>query len=309
MRLARLFALISFILFSFCPAESQNTQNDQKGTSPPASQASNRETEIDAAFEAGIAAATKGKAIVPLLAQGTIALPEGYLFIPQKESARILQAMGNSPGSDLIGTIFHMDEDWFATISFIKSGYIKDDEAKNWNIDELLQNLRDGTEEDNKTRVAKGFAPLKIAGWIEKPIYNSQDHRLVWSILVTRIEDSGKASVNYNTYALGRDGYFTLNLVSNQADIERNKPHAKTLLNSIDFSLGKRYDEFIPGKDHVAEYGIAALVAGGVAKKLGILGVVAAFAAKFAKVFVIAGIGLVAAIGKFFKRKKNDQIT
>src|SRR5215470_472560 len=47
---------------------------------------------------------------------------------------------------------------------------IKDDDAKEWNADELLQNLKDGTSESNKDRVARGFPELEVLGWVEKPI-------------------------------------------------------------------------------------------------------------------------------------------
>jgi uncharacterized membrane-anchored protein len=54
----------------------------------------------------------------------------------------------------------------------------------------------------------------------------------------------------------------------------------------------------------VAEYGLAALVGGLAAKKLGMFALAAGFFAKFAKVILLAGAGLVAAFTKFFKRDK-----
>jgi uncharacterized membrane-anchored protein len=54
----------------------------------------------------------------------------------------------------------------------------------------------------------------------------------------------------------------------------------------------------------VAEYGLAALVLGVGAKKLGLLAVIFAFVAKFAKIIFVAVIGLGAVAGKFFKRNK-----
>jgi uncharacterized membrane-anchored protein len=44
-------------------------------------------------------------------------------------------------------------------------------------------------------------------------------------------------------------------------------------------------------------------VAGVAAKKLGLIAVILAFAAKFAKVLLLAGAGVLAMVGKFFKRK------
>ena len=56
----------------------------------------------------------------------------------------------------------------------------------------------------------------------------------------------------------------------------------------------------------MAEYGLAALVAGVAAKKLGLFAVIAAFFAKFAKVILIAGAGLLAAVAKLFGGKKRE---
>ena len=54
----------------------------------------------------------------------------------------------------------------------------------------------------------------------------------------------------------------------------------------------------------MAEYGLAALVIGVGAKKLGLLALAFAFIAKFAKLGILAVVGLGAAFTKFFKRNK-----
>ena len=73
----------------------------------------------------------------------------------------------------------------------------------------------------------------------------------------------------------------------------------------VDFSAGHRYGDFDSKTDKVATYGIAALVAGGIAAKLGFFkGLwVALFAAK--KFIIIGIIALVVAIKKFFGKGKN----
>src|SRR5262250_574839 len=76
--------------------------------------------------------------------------------------------------------------------------------------------------------------------------------------------------VNYNTYALGRHGYVSLNLVTEYAVIEKEKPIAQRLLGALEFNAGTRYADFNSATDRVAEYGLAALVGGFAAKKLGL---------------------------------------
>jgi uncharacterized membrane-anchored protein len=68
------------------------------------------------------------------------------------------------------------------------------------------------------------------------------------------------------------------------------------------YNPGKRYEDFVASTDHVAEYGIAALVAGVAAKKLGLLAVIGVFFAKFAKIILIGAAALGGAVVKLFRR-------
>ena len=130
-------------------------------------------------------------------------------------------------------------------------------------------------------------------------------HRLVWSALVKRkIEEAGTTgSANDNTYALGRDGHFELNLVTSADKVEGFKADAKKLLAALAYDTGHRYEDFNASTDRVAQYGLAALIGGVAAKKLGLLAVMAAFAAKFAKIIAVGAIALVAGLKSFFSRR------
>ncbi|MFX8527654.1 DUF2167 domain-containing protein, partial [Acinetobacter baumannii] len=77
------------------------------------------------------------------------------------------------------------------------------------------------------------------------------------------------------------------------------------LLSALNFNEGKRYADFNASTDKVAEYGLAALVGGLAAKKLGMFALAAGFFAKFAKVILLAGAGVATAVGRFFKRDNN----
>jgi uncharacterized membrane-anchored protein len=262
--------------------------------------------EIDASSEAALAASTKGPATISLIDQGSITIPANEAFIPKAEGVRFLRAGGQSPGPDVVGLVMGLgDEDeWVVIIRYINEGYIRDDDAKNLNADDLLSNLREGAEEENKDRVARGFREVEVLGWIEKPTYYASQHRLVWSLLSkAKGDDSNPVKgVNYNTYALGRDGYFSLSMLTRSTKVEQYKPTAKALLDNLAYKSGKRYEDFNASTDQVAAYGLAALVSGMAAKKLGLLGLGAAFFAKFAKVIVLAVAGLGVGIMKFFNR-------
>jgi len=69
----------------------------------------------------------------------------------------------------------------------------------------------------------------------------------------------------------------------------------------VDFNSGKRYGDFNSSTDKVAAYGLAALVAGVAAKKLGLLALLAAMAVKFAKIIAVSVAALIVAIKRWLK--------
>lgn len=263
-----------------------------------------QEAEMKAASAAVQAAMQSGPAEIPLGKQASLKLPEGYSFIPQPQADQLLKAMGNGEDPSRLGVILPPEGDSFVVPRYIDAGYIKDDEAADWNADELLTGIKEGTEEGNKERQARGMPDMEIVGWSQKPTYDKTTHRLVWAI---ESKDKGAGNeehgVNYNTYVLGREGYLSMNLVSGLDSLPRNKPYVQTLLTQTSFNTGKTYADFNANTDKVAEYGFAALVTGVAAKKLGLFAMIAAFLAKFVKIALIAGFGLVAGLVKLFKRK------
>ena len=283
---------------------------------PTAQSEEARQNELDAAYRASEQAGTAGPADITLIDQAVFKLPDGFFFIPKAEGARMLRALGNAVSDSdptfvglVVGT--KASDQWIVVTRFIKEGYIKDDDAKEWNADELLQNLKDGTSESNKDRVARGFPELEVLGWVEKPIYDSTTHRLVWSLLANQkgAPDSEEKSINYNTYALGRDGYFSLNLLTSSSQVDADKSVAHELLAALSYNAGKGYEDFNAATDHIAEYGIAALVGGVVAKKLGLLALIGVFVAKFAKVIGVAVLAAGGGIWNFFRRKPKSAST
>lgn len=261
---------------------------------------------MKAATEAAWAVAKQGPADIELKDQATLNLPEGYVFIPQPQADQMLKAMGNGSDPARIGLIFPKGSNAFVVARYFDSGYVKDEEAREWKADELLNGLKEGTEAGNKEREQLGIAPMEIVGWVQPPSYEASTHRLVWSI-ETREKNApagAEKGINYNTYVLGREGYLSLNLVTSMDAMAQDKDIAATLLKATSFNSGKTYADFNAATDKVAEYGIAALVAGVAAKKLGFFALIAAFVAKFAKVIGVAAIGLVAVLRNLFKKKQ-----
>ena len=265
--------------------------------------------EIEAAVTAANAATHHGPEKIALAGQAVLNLPQGYDFTPAAESLRLLRALGNQPGDDLLGMVTPAGENeewWFMVVRYIGAGYVKDEDGKDWKADDLLKSIREGVDETNAARRERGIPEMEVVGWVEAPQYDAGTHRLVWSLASKAKGGGDEQGVNYNTLMLGREGYVSMNMVADRTLIDGLKPTAHELLGALEFNAGKRYADFNSSTDKVAEYGLAALVAGVAAKKLGMFAVIAAFVAKFAKVIGIAALAGVAGLGKLFGRKKDE---
>ena len=269
----------------------------------PAAAPDARQTARQQAVANARAALVKGPSEVTLRDQATLALPAGFGFVPQQPAAALMRTMGNTTGKDFLGIIVPEDgPHWFVSVHYEGSGYIKDDDAQHWDADKLLQSLKDGTEAGNEERTKAGVPALAVTRWIEPPAYAQASHRLVWSAEAKRKDGADSdPTVNYNTYMLGREGYFSMDLITTAAAVEADKKAAGPLLEAVDFNSGKRYGDFNSSTDKVAAYGLAALVAGVAAKKLGLLALLAAAAVKFAKLIAVAVAALFVAIKRWLK--------
>lgn len=272
-------------------------------------------SEFSAALRDAQATQKSGPAIVPLLDEATLQIPADYVFVPMPAAARLLKAMGNRVDPHLIGVVFPgHDENWLMVVQFEKTGFIREDDARQWNVDDLLRSVREGTERGNLQRREQGLPEIEVTGWVEKPRYDVTNHRLVWAVAA---HDSGASpekdsaqGVNYNTYMLGRDGYFKFNLVTDLKDLSGQQAAADEVTASLHYLEGKRYQDFDQASDPVADFSIAALVAGIAVKKLGYPAVLAAVVAKFsiaigaAAVLVLAGLLAYFAVRRRARKKR-----
>ena len=296
-RSAALVIMVAVGLAYLAPARAANT--------PEA-----RQQAVRSAAEAARKVLVRGPASVSLRDQAKLALPEHFGFIPRPQAADYMRALGNRIDDDFIGLIVPLGEDgeWLVTLEYIASGYIKDDDAQHWDADKLLQSLKDGTEAANVDRLAQGIPELVVTRWVEVPKYEGSSHQLVWAAEArNKGREDHDPTINYNTYVLGREGYVSLNLITSAANVAHDKGAAHALLAATAFDNGKRYGDFNSSTDKVAAYGLAALIAGVAAKKLGLLALLAAMVVKFAKVIVLAVAAAIAVIGKRLRRRPSPE--
>jgi uncharacterized membrane-anchored protein len=245
----------------------------------------------------------QGPIDAPLGEQATLTLSADYRFLGPKDTERLLREMGNFPSGAELGLVTGRlgDSDWFVVIRFVDAGYVEDDDASAWDADEMLDSIKEGTEAANAKRREMGMEALTVRGWEEKPHYDKATNKVVWAIAA---ETSRGATVNYNTLALGRHGYMSMNLVADLAQLPALKPHAASLLSSLNFVQGKRYVDFDSTTDKVAAVGLAALVAG-VAFKSGLFAKLLVLIIAFKKVILLAGVAVVAWVWKIVKGRST----
>lgn len=229
---------------------------------------------------------------------GVFQVPEGFVFLAEDDSARFQEYIQNipSPGE----TMFAPDTlEWFAIFRFEETGYVQDDEAID--ADAVLQTVRDGQEAANAELADRGWGTLTIDGWETPPQYDSASNRLEWAIRATS-SDGGKV-VNFNTRVLGRHGVMEVVLVTSPEALALHTPQFKTALDGFAYEQSASYAAYEPG-DRVAEYGLAALIAGGAAAVVAKSG-----AGKALLKLVIGGLAALGALfaGIFRKKKKEPQ--
>ena len=231
----------------------------------------------------------------------SLQVPDQFRFLNGADANTILVRLwSNPPQSQPLGMLVPANvsplspEFWGVIFSYEEDGYMKDKDAEKINYDELLKQMRKGAQTDNKERGKQGYPPIEIVGWAAPPRYDQSAHKLYWAKEV-RFGNERENTLNYNIRILGRRGVLVLNSVAGMSQLPEIERNTLAILSAVEFNSGNRYADFNPASgDKVATYGIAALVAGGVAAKLGffkglwvlILG---------AKKFIIIGIAAGAA--------------
>jgi uncharacterized membrane-anchored protein len=193
-------------------------------------------------------------------------------------------------------------ESWGVVITYDKDGHVKDDDADGIDYGKLLKEMQEGLEESNAERKKQGYRAMTLIGWAETPHYDKASHKLYWA---KELQSEGDAhhGLNYNIRVLGREGVLVLNAVASIEQLGQIRTEMQKVTSFTNFTAGNRYADFNGSTDKVAEYGIAALVAGGVAAKLGFFGKLFALLLVFKKLIIVGLAAVGSVFWKFFKRE------
>jgi uncharacterized membrane-anchored protein len=243
----------------------------------------------------------------------TLNLPSNFRYLNPSDTSHVLEeGWGNPPGAKTLGMIVPAGtslltkEGWGVIVTYDEDGHVKDDDAADTKYDELLKQMQEGLEASNAERTKAGYPAMTLVGWAEKPSYDKASHKLYWAKELKTVGDSANG-LNYNIRVLGRKGVLVLNAVASMEQIDKIKTEMKQVTAFSEFTEGNRYADFDSKTDKTAEYGIAALVLGGAAAKLGLFGKLFAMLLVFKKLIVVGIAAIGVGISKLFGRhKEND---
>jgi uncharacterized membrane-anchored protein len=242
----------------------------------------------------------------------TLKVPDEMQFLNGRDAHTVLVTLwGNPPMPDPLGLLMPVNagplnpDSWAVIITYEEEGYVKDKDAEKIDYADLLKQMQKDTREANKEREKQGYSQVELIGWAAPPHYDPAVHKLYWAKQL-KFGGENEDTLNYNIRILGRRGVLVLNAVSAMSQLPEIEKNAPKILAAIDFNRGNRYADFSEASgDKVASYGIAALVAGGVAAKLGLfkgLWVLLLGAKKFVIIGVVA---LGALLRKLFGKDKT----
>jgi uncharacterized membrane-anchored protein len=240
----------------------------------------------------------------------TLHLAGNYRYLDPAETEKLLVAWGNQPGNDTQGAIVPTEVDpldgegWAVIVTYEEEGHIDDSDAEKMDYDDMLKDMQEGTEDNNKARKDAGYESVHLIGWAERPHYDSSARKLYWAKEL-KFEGAKANTLNYDVRVLGREGVLSMNAVASMGQLTQIRSDMRPLIQVAEFNEGYRYADFNSKTDKLAEYGLGALIAGGVAAKLGLFAKLGALLLAFKKLIIVGFVAIGGFIAKMFGKKKD----
>ena len=186
-------------------------------------------------------------------------------------------------------------------LDYRDDGYVKLDDWKNVNSNDLLSELREITKANAIYLKEKNLDYVNKIDWIYKPTLNQENKSVSYSYKVDW--NSGQQSMESKNLILGKKGYLESAFVveyKKDIDLKYESDFSKDFVNGVKFNEGFKHSDYKPG-DKIAAAGIGGLVAGSLGvKALAKTG----FLVKLAKFWWIL-LAPLAFLGKFLSGKDN----
>ncbi len=239
-------------------------------------------------------------------------LADGFAYLDAADSKRLIEdAWGNPPGSakEVLGMIIPPtgsplpNNGYGVVITYQEDGHVSDDDADKIDYGALLKDMQKGTESANEDRKKQGYEAMTLVGWAEPPHYDKAAHKLYWA---KDLEVGGHHGLNYSIRVLGRKGVLEMNAVASMEQLASVKEAMKNVVSFAEFNDGSRYTDFNVSTDKVAAYGLAALVAGGIAAKTGLFAKLLLALVALKKFAILIFAAIAGFFGKLFKKKPQS---
>lgn len=243
----------------------------------------------------------------------SIDLGDDYRYLRQDDARKVLEELwGNPPDESTLGLVVPADggltgaSSWAVVISYQNDGHIDDEDASGIDYDELLGEMQQSARDNNGARMDAGYGSVVLVGWAEQPRYDQAAKKMFWAKELQFNADPDH-TLNYDVRVLGREGVLVMSAVATMDSLPLVRPAMQDLLARTEFDAGARYADFDPSTDNLATYGVAALVAGGIASKTGLLAKLGILLLSLKKFLVLIVIGVGYGISKLFGRKKTKE--
>lgn len=255
---------------------------------------------------------------------GTVQLPNGiatlqlsqdFYYLAPGDSERLLtEGWGNPPdaGDKTLGMILPQATSplsrsgWGVVITYNNDGHVSDSDASSMDYTKMLKQMQDADAADNEERKKQGYAGLHLLGWAEPPHYDAQTHKLYWAREL-KADDADENTLNYSIRVLGRKGVLELNAVAAMRDLPTIKEEMPKVLAQTNFTDGNRYNDFNSSTDKLAAYGVGALIAGGIAAKVGLFAKLGVMLLALKKFIILGVVAVAGFFRKLFGRKAKPQ--
>lgn len=209
----------------------------------------------------------------------TIDLPAGMRYLQAADARHVVEAIWNNPPDErTIGLVVPPDapgadpdkDSWAIIVSYEEDGHVDDADAAKLDYDEILATMKKDALESNAERRRSGYETVRILGWAEPPHYDRVEKKIYWAKNLEFGRDRDN-QLNYDVRILTRKGVLVMQALGEPLQLAEIAKGCKAVLAATTVSAGQRYEDFDPGLDKVAAYGIGGLIAGKLLAKAGML--------------------------------------
>ena len=189
---------------------------------------------------------------------GTLAdieVPQGYRLTDQTGARVLLERMKNPVPDGLIGILAPDSGKWWAVLTFMDVGFVKNADKEQINPPAVLKALQKRSEMQNSERKEQGMASIVSVEWERRPVYDAAGHSLQWAL---RAETQSSKVVNETVLFLGRRGVLEIITVQPFQAASDLIP-LQQLIKNITFKEGQRYADYQDG-DKIAGSSLSQLI-------------------------------------------------